>query len=156
VETLAEEDRQEERVGATEMTDRVGLAIEIAIEAMMIAISTEVEEIADSEAVVAAVGVVHVMLIKKVTAQEVHHAGFLMKKEAMVVAVMAVVECAMTIKAADATGVILVDFHMKVVLIEIDEEVVVDVEMEEWEAEIEMVVGIVMEEQVDRTVAMIQ
>lgn len=138
------------------MTDRVGLAIEIAMEVMMIAISTEVEEIADSEAVVVAAGVVYVMLGKKVTAQEVHHAGFLMKTEAMVVAVVAVVECAMTIKAADATGVILVDFHMKVVLIEIDEEVVVDVEMEEWEAEIEMVVGIVMEEQVDRTVAMIQ
>lgn len=58
VEALAEVDRQEERVEATEVTDRVGVVMEIAMEVMTIVISTEREEIADLEAVVVAAAVV--------------------------------------------------------------------------------------------------
>jgi len=146
---LEELDRQEEMIGATEMTDRVGLAIEIAIGVIMIVISIEKEEIAESVVVAVAAAVVYVMLGRKVTAQEAHHAGFPMMREATLVAVVAVVECAMTIKAADAIEVILVDFHMKMV-------VMADGEMEEAEGEIEMVVGIEVEERVNRSVVMIQ
>lgn len=154
VEALAEVDRQEEIIGATEMTDRAELAIEIAIEVTMIVISIEREEVAE---VVVVAAVVYVMHTRKVTAQEAHHADLNMKREEKPVVVVVVVGCAMTIKVADVTEVILVDFHMKkVVVIEIDEAVMVDVEMKEGEAEGEMVVGIVTKERPDRSVVMMQ
>jgi len=65
-------DRQEEIIGATEGTDRVGVVMEIAMEIMTIVISIEREEIADSEAVV------DVMHGRKVTVQEAHHADLAM------------------------------------------------------------------------------
>jgi len=97
VEALAEVDRQEERIEATEVTDRVGVVIEIAMEVTTIVISIEREEIADLAAVVAAAVVVYVMLGRKVTVQEAHLAGLAMKKEAKVVAAVVVVECVMII-----------------------------------------------------------
>jgi len=158
VEALVEVGRQEEIVGATEETDRVGVVMEIAIEVMTIVISIEKEEIADSGAVVVvvAVAVVYVMLGRKVTAQEAHHAGFPMMREATLVAAVVVVECAMTIKKGDVFEVTLVDSRMKkVVVTVVDEVVMADVEMEEGETEVEMVVGIEMEDHVNRSVVMI-
>merc|ERR1719383_725356 len=98
------------------------------------------------------------MPIRKVTAQEAHLADLPMKREEEAVAVVVNVECAMTIKMADVNGVILVDFlTKKVVVKEIDEVVMVDVEMKDGEAEVEMVVvGLVMEDRPDRIVVMMQ
>jgi len=151
------------------MIGQAGVAIEIATEVMTIVISVEERETEDTEmvmvemAVAVAVAVVFAMHGKKVTVQEVHHAGSLTKTEAEVVAVLVVGECAMTIKVGDVTGEILVDSHMKMVVVVVDEgmtvvdeEGKVDVEMVDAVAETGMVVEVVVEEVDDRSVAVMQ